>query len=134
MDKLRRLRYEEKIELISERIAHFGIDPQNKIEKWGLFYAIQTSIESILDLIAMLIKDMGIVVRDDEDNVMRIIEVKGLNQNLGKELKAAKGMRNVLVHQYNGINEKLIFDSLPELKKLIKKWIEIIEEMLNEFE
>jgi uncharacterized protein YutE (UPF0331/DUF86 family) len=134
MDKLRKLRYEEKIELISDRIAHFDINPQTKIEKWGLFYAIQTSIETVFDLIAMLIKDMGIVVKDDEDNVMRIVEERELDTSLGQQLKAAKGMRNVIVHQYNEINEELIFDSLSELKKLIKQWLNIIQETLNEME
>lgn len=133
MDNLRKLRYREKIELIKERIELFDTDPQNKIEKWGLYYAIQTSIESVFDLIAMIIKDMGIVVKDDEDNIEKIIVEKNLDKELGKQLKDAKGLRNIIVHQYNGIKEDLILDSLPKLKKLIKRWLTIIEGMLDEF-
>jgi uncharacterized protein YutE (UPF0331/DUF86 family) len=134
MDNLRKLRYKEKIELVRERIKQFDIKPQNKMEKWGLFYAIQTAIESVFDLIAMLVKDMGIVVKDDEDNVERIMNEKTLDDELGKQLKDAKGMRNIIVHQYNGINEGIIFNSLPKLKHLIEHWINIIEGSIDEFE
>ncbi len=133
MDNLRKIRYKEKIELIRERIEVFDREPQNKIEKWGLYYAIQTSIESVFDLIAMLIKDIGIVVKNDEDNVEKIIKEKNLDKELGKRLKNAKGMRNIIVHQYNGINEDIIFESLPELKNLIEQWIDIIKGVINEF-
>lgn len=133
MDNLRKIRYKEKIELIRERIEQFDREPQNKIEKWGVYYAIQTSIELVFDLIAMLIKDMGIVVKDDEDNVEKIIKEKSLDKELGSRLKDAKGMRNIIVHQYNGINEDIIFESLPELKNLIEKWIHIIKGIFDEF-
>lgn len=134
MDNLRKLRYKEKIELVRERIKQFDIKPQNKMEKWGLLYAIQTAIESVFDLIAMLVKDMGIVVKDDEVNVEKIMNEKNLDDELGKQLKDAKGMRNIIVHQYNGINEGIIFNSLPKLKPLIEHWINIIEESIDEFE
>jgi len=134
LDNLRKLRYKEKIELIRERIEQFDRKPQNKIEIWGLYYAIQTSIELVFDLIAKLIKDMGIVVKDDESNVEKIIKEKNLNDELGKQLKDAKGMRNIIVHQYNGIDEDIIFKSLPKLKNLIERWINIIEGSIDEFE
>ncbi|MGV9203563.1 MAG: DUF86 domain-containing protein [Promethearchaeia archaeon] len=132
MEEQRILQYKEKIDFIWEKIQYFDVRPNKKLMKWGLFYAVQTSIESLFDLIAMLVKDMGLQVKDDEDNVDALIKEKNLDQDLGGELKDAKGMRNVIVHQYNGVNESIILKSLPKLKTLMKQWLNEIEVILDE--
>ncbi|MFO8018546.1 MAG: HepT-like ribonuclease domain-containing protein [Promethearchaeia archaeon] len=132
MEKQRILRYREKFDFVQEKIQYFNIKPEKKLEKWGLFYAVQTSIESIYDLIAMLVKDIGLQVKDDENNVNALINERNLDPEIGKQLKDAKGMRNVIVHQYNGVNEQIVLESLPTLKSLIKTWLNEIEVILNE--
>lgn len=132
MEEQRVLRYKEKIDFIQEKVQYFDVRPKKKLMKWGLFYAVQTSIESLYDLIAMLVKDIGLQVKDDEDNVDALIKEKNLDQDLGEELKDAKGMRNVIVHQYNGVNESMIMKSLPKLKSLMKQWLNEIEVILDE--
>lgn len=129
-----RLRYREKMDFINEKIKYFDVTPMEQLEKWGLYYAIQTSIDSLYDIIAMLVKDLGLQVKDDANNLEAIVEEREISLHLREELKAAKGMRNFLVHQYNGINEKIVMKSIPKLKALIENWLTEIEMVLNEFE
>jgi len=93
---------------------------------------LQTSIEAIVDLIAMLTKDLGIPVKDDNTNISEIVKKRKLKSGLGKKLKKANGMRNIIVHHYNDFEEQIILNSVEEIKDLLSKWINVVEEILNE--
>ncbi|MHA1584168.1 MAG: DUF86 domain-containing protein [Promethearchaeota archaeon] len=132
MKQERMLSYKTKIDFIIDNVRNFPIQPQNELEKKGIYYCIQTSIESIIDLIAMAVKDLGIPVKDDASNIDSIIQNRHLEQDLGEKLKKANGLRNILVHRYNGLNEKFIFQSLEEIKTLAYNWIDQIEKIIHE--
>ncbi|TXT58816.1 MAG: hypothetical protein BAJALOKI2v1_300031 [Promethearchaeota archaeon] len=84
------------------------------------------------DLIAMAVKDLGISVKDDKTNILELVSIRSLNKELGSKLIKANGLRNLLVHRYNNINENLILKSLDELEDLLIEWLDIIEEILDE--
>ena len=132
MDELRDKRYRDKIQHIFDYIQELPIEPKNELEKRGIFYSLQTSIEAMVDLTAMLVKDLGVQVKDDNLNISEIIKIKKLNPELGEKLKKANGLRNIIVHRYNEIDEQIILDSVQEVKELLLDWIEIIEGCLNE--
>lgn len=132
MDELRTKRYRDKINYIIDKVQDLSIEPKNKLEKQGIFYSLQTSIESTIDIVAMLVKDMGIQVKDDATNISEIITRRNLDPELGEKLKQANGLRNIIVHRYNEINEQLILDSVNDIEKLLLNWVDIIEVILKD--
>ncbi len=132
MDELRIKRYRDKINHAVDYLKDLPIEPKNELEKRGIFYSLQTSIEAIVDLIAMLTKDFGIQVKDDNTNITEIVKKRKLKSELGEKLKKANGMRNIIVHRYNDFEEQIILNSVEEIKDLLSLWINIVEEILNE--
>ncbi len=132
MNELRIKRYHDKIHHIIDYIQELPIKPRNELEKRGIFYSLQTSIEAMVDLIAMCVKDLGIQVKEDIINISKIVEVRKLDPELGENLKNANGLRNIIVHRYNKIDELLILDSVESIKNLLIKWISIVEEIMDE--
>ena len=132
MDELRIKRYRDKINHVVDYIKDLQIKPKNELEKRGIFYSLQTSIEAVVDLIAMLTKDLGIQVKDDNANISEIVKRRKLKSELGEKLKKANGMRNIIAHRYNDFEEKIILDSVEEIKDLLPKWVGVVEEILNE--
>lgn len=132
MDELRIKRYRDKINHVVEYIKDLPIEPKNELEKRGIFYSLQTSIEATIDLIAMLIKDLGIQVKDDNTNITKIVNKRKLEPEFGEKLKKANGMRNIIVHRYNDFEEQIILNSVGEIKDLLSKWLNVVEETLNE--
>jgi len=132
MDELRNKRYNDKIQHIFVYIQDLPLKPKNELEKRGIFYSLQTSIEAVVDLIAMAVKDLGIQVKDDNYNINEIIKIKKLNPELGEKLKKANGLRNIIVHRYNDVDEQIILDSVQEVKDLLLNWVKIVEDILNE--
>lgn len=133
MDELRSKRYKDKIQHIFDYIQDLPLIPKNELEKRGIFYSLQTSIEAMVDLIAMLVKDLGIQVKGDNYNINEIIKIKKLNPELGEKLSQANGLRNIIVHRYNAVDDQIILDSVQEVKDLLLKWVRIIEDNLNDF-
>jgi len=132
MDELRSKRYKDKIQHIFDYIQDLPLIPKNELEKRGIFYSLQTSIEAMVDLIAMLVKDLGIQVKDDNYNINEIIKIKKLNPELGEKLSQANGLRNIIVHRYNAVDDQIILDSVQDVKDLLLKWVRIIEDNLND--
>lgn len=133
MDELRFKRYRDKSNYIIDNIKDLPINPKNKFEKRGIFYSLQTSIEAIMDLTAMLVKDLGIQVKDDISNISEIVKKKNLEPELIEQLKKVNGLRNILVHHYYDIDEQIILDSIDEVKDLLFQWLDIVEVILDEF-
>ncbi len=133
MDEIRFKRYRDKINHATDYLKDLPFEPENEFEKRGIFYSLQTSIESIIDLVAMLVKDLGIPVKEDFANISEIVKIKNLKAELGERLKKANGLRNILVHRYNSFEEQIILKSVKEIKALLYKWIDIVEEFLVEF-
>lgn len=98
-------------------------------------------LQHILDAIKKIEKyiksvDYNLFTKNDMmiDAVMKELEIIGeAADNLSKEFKKQhpeipfldiKGMRNILIHEYFGVNLEIIWktckESLPELKELIK--------------
>ena len=42
--------------------------PESEKEVYALFYLVHTSIEAAMDIVAMLVKDIGGVPKDDYEN------------------------------------------------------------------
>ncbi len=133
MKEIRLKRYNDKINYIIDNIKDLPVEPANELEKRGIFYSIQTSIESAIDLVAMLTKDLGMQVKDDSANISELINKRILESELGKQLKKANGLRNFLVHRNNGVDDQIMLVSVEETKVLLFKWLDVVEEVLNDF-
>ena len=125
-------RYHEKIEYIIEALEQIPEKPERPIEISGTFYNLHTSIESAMDIIAMLLRDLGFRVEDDYSNIEKLVELKIIDEKLGEKLKMCNGLRNWLVHRYNRVDTKIVLRSVDEVKDILMKFIERIEGVLNE--
>ena len=133
MDDLRLKRYRDKINYVVDSINLINSNPRTELEKRGIFYSLQTSIESVIDLIAMSVKDSGIPIKDDNQNITEFVKISKINPESGEKLKKANGMRNIIVHRYNQFEEDIILNSIREVKILLLEFIERIEVFLLEF-
>lgn len=131
---MRRERYREKIEYIIEALSEIPPNPEKPIEISGTFYNLLTSIESAMDISAMLVKDLGKRVEDDYTNIDILHEIGVIDEKLAEKLKMCNGLRNWLVHRYNRINKKLVLESVEEVKEILTEFIKRVEDVLEKIE
>ncbi|MBD3256160.1 MAG: DUF86 domain-containing protein [Candidatus Lokiarchaeota archaeon] len=100
-------------------------------EQYGIYHAFQIIAEIITDLIAMSVKDLKIKPKDDYSNIDCLKEQNFISEDLSKELKKVNGLKNILVHDYNGIDDSLAFKNIKEDINIIKHFQKVVQEWLK---
>lgn len=116
----------EKMYTIPDNVAlldEFGMD--------GMLYRVQTSIDAAMDITAMLVRDIGIDVSDDYENIDILRENGVIDTELAEDLKRLNGMRNAIVHKYGRVDTELILQNLERVKEQLRRFVEIIEGELS---
>ena len=129
----RRDQYTRKLEFIADKIA---ILPENMNDNIflmdALFYRLQVSIDAAMYIVAMLSKDLGITVKDDYSNIDELENLNIFPDEFLNEIRRLNGLRNVLVHKYNKIEEDLIVTEKDHFVEVLKEFIKIVEKLINE--
>ena len=127
----RKKRYLEKTELIRKRAG--------EIEKWkpgffveekdrlAIYKAFQEIAEACLDIIAMMLKDNDKIPEDDYGNINKAVKFGFLPDRLKASLDDLNGLRNRIVHEYNGLDDKIAFDAMTEILPDIMDFAGVIE-------
>jgi len=140
MDIERISRYKDKLNIISERKQDIeewvsGYDSSDFIEdkktRLAVYKSFQELVEASFDIAAMACKDLKIIPKDDYTNIDLLFEKKFINSNLKNSLSESNGLRNRLVHRYNGLDDSLAFDSIMEHLTSILDFSEAIEKWLR---
>lgn len=125
----RKNRYRSKIGYIIDKMYSLP-DNTTKLDELGIegvLYRVHTSIEAAMDLAAMLVRDIGIDVGDDYDNIDILKEKKIIEAELADELKRLNGLRNAIVHKYGSVDTELILQNLESIKEILRSFADIIE-------
>jgi len=73
----------------------------------------QVAIQTCIDIANYIIAQENLPVPDEEANIFRTLtKAKILPSNLGEGIKGMVGFRNILVHEYLGIDHSLVYDLL----------------------
>lgn len=97
MDKLAHA--EERLGDIHDWLA---AAPESKVHRLAVYKAIQEVVEALTDILAMAVRDAGEVPRDDYGNIDRLAKQGRISNAVAADLKEANGLRNRIVHEYNG--------------------------------
>jgi uncharacterized protein YutE (UPF0331/DUF86 family) len=100
-------------------------------EQFAIYHAFQILVEITTDLIAMTVKDLKFKPRDDYSNIKCLKEQNFISEELSERLRRVNGLRNVIVHDYNGIDEILAFKEINENFYFMKKFYDVMKKWLK---
>ncbi|MGV8980678.1 type VII toxin-antitoxin system HepT family RNase toxin [Clostridium sp.] len=88
---------------------------------------IQLIVENMVDINSIIISEMNHPPSKDYYSSFEIIgELEILPKDFASELAPCTGMRNRLVHEYDKIQDKIVFDSIKQLIEMVNRYIEYI--------
>jgi len=133
MEEERIKRYNDKLEYLNQTIEHLNewtenIDSRDFIEslelqkQYGIYHAFQIGIEIITDLVSMIVKDVKLIPKDDYSNINIIKNKKIVSEDLAAKLREANGLRNRIVHDYNGLDNEIAYNVLRNLIKYFQEF------------
>lgn len=80
-------------------------------------------VEAVVDLAFLIIKQRRLKVPEEDKEVFDILlDENVISKELCERLKDAKGMRNLIAHEYGKIDDEIVFNSIVEELKKDKKF------------
>jgi len=121
-------RYLKKIEILERELEYINSHAiTGEVTERAALYSLQICIESGMDIIAMKVKDLGLVVADDYTNIEKLIQGNVIALKEGELLKEFNGIRNAIVHKYNRLDMAIIKEALDRIAEFADVLIKIAE-------
>ncbi|MCK4734562.1 MAG: DUF86 domain-containing protein [Methanophagales archaeon] len=100
--------------------------------KDGIYKRLEFCIENIFDICAIINSDLELgIPRDDVDIIENLVKSEILSEEMKEKLKAMRGFRNIVVHRYGGVDDKIAFEilieNLPDFYVFIKRINDFLE-------
>ena len=123
MDETRKNRYLDKISnlkkyynLLNQWFKESDLDDLIKTgdyrQVFAIYHATQLSIETISDLCAMIVKNLNFNPKDNYTNFEILQRENIISDELFLALKELNGLRNRIVHDYNGFIDEIAWQSI----------------------
>ena len=110
---MRRERYLEKLEVFERELQFIETHRIcDDVTERALLHSLQVCVEISMDVVAMLMLDIGLVAEDDYTNIEKLAKEDVLGKEEGETLKDYNGLRNAIVHRYNHSDMKYVEEGL----------------------
>lgn len=121
-------RYLKKIEILERELEYINShEITGEVTERAALYSLQICIESGMDIIAMKVKDLGLVVEDDYTNIEKLVQGSVIALKEGERLKEFNGIRNAVVHTYNSLEMTIIKEALERIAEFAEVIFKIAE-------
>ena len=116
----------ELLEIIPDNIEEYK---RNLKEKAACERYFEKIVEAVVDLAFLIIREKDLGIPESDKEAFDILVRNNLiSKELASRLKEAKGMRNVIAHEYGKIDDNLVFYSTKEeLENDVKEFIKAIK-------
>jgi len=74
---------------------------------------LQVSIEVIIDVCNLLVSGLRLGLPAEEDDLfIKLVEAGIITKQMGETLREIKGFRNILVHQYAQVDDRIVYEAV----------------------
>lgn len=131
MLKEREERYRQKLQFVASRTSEIPLVIDSPLAVDATLYRLQTAIDACMDVIAMLVRDMGHDVADDYANIHTLEKAKVFDRKLGSDMAMLNGLRNAIVHKYNSFEEATVIEEIESIKEILLRAVKKVEDETN---
>lgn len=103
------------------------------IRYWGIERGLQILIETVIDIANIIISISNVEKPlTYRDSILELSKIGVIPKTFSEELSKMAGFRNILVHDYAKVNEKIILEVLDKKLDDFIEYINYINKWLNE--
>lgn len=125
---VRRQRYLEKLERFEEEYEFIkSHEMTDEVTRRALLYSLQLCVDIAMDIVAMLVKDLGMTVEDDYTNIERLRKAGVISNGDSEILRKYNSLRNAIVHKYDRLNLNMVQEGLQRIDELYEIVLKLVE-------
>lgn len=125
----------ESIESIRDEIPqNFDDFTRLGLVKDGIYKRAEFAVENVFDVCAVLNADLDLGIPEGDENIVdNLVEHGVLEEQWKEKLSTMKGFRNIVVHRYGKIDDRIAFRILNENLGDFYRFVEKIEAFLEDY-
>ena len=126
------IQMEEILEELSEVMPQSFMEYGQTKTKAACERIFEKAVEAAVDLAFLIVKAKKLKIPEDDQEAFFILSDKGfIPHSLAVKLKEAKGMRNIIAHEYGIIDDEKVFHAFTEeIERDIKDFISCINKSI----
>ena len=110
------------------------------LETYNKNIMVKRSVEREIQLIVEIATDINNMIlkkidrspsKDYYNSFIDLAENNVVNMDFALKIAPSTGLRNILIHEYEKIDDKIVYNSLKNVKMLYLKYIDIISKYLG---
>ncbi|HOQ18782.1 MAG: hypothetical protein PWP32_1426 [Methanothermobacter sp.] len=124
---------EESVGLIEENLPEsFGEFSELGLIRDGMYKRLEFAVENVYDICSILNSDLNLGVPGSDGEVLENLLRSGIiDEDTFKKIKAMRGFRNIVVHRYGKIDDRITFRILQEHLSDFREFTEKIKAILD---
>jgi uncharacterized protein YutE (UPF0331/DUF86 family) len=104
------------------------------IKYWGIERGIQISIECVIDIANIIISTLGLEKPDTyRETILELCKEDILPQEFGKTIANMISFRNILVHDYTRVDEKILINILHNHLEDFTKFMDYVSKWTQRY-
>lgn len=111
---------------ISDEMLH------DRILRKALYKELQEAVEIMMDIGALARRSMHASAQDDYSTIDELVRLGILTPETGRDAKTANGLRNRLVHEYDGVDDTIAYTAMHRLLPVLRTFAQEITTWLKE--
>jgi len=131
------MRIEDKIEEIELYLNELADIVPDSFQAYSSNFKDRAACERYFEKIILAVTDLAFLIikeknfktpEEDKESFDILNKEKVISEDLANKLKEARGMRNIISHQYGNVDDEVVFESLTsELEKDVLQFLENIK-------
>lgn len=124
---------EESIELVGSHLPQsFDEFSRLGLVKDGIYKRTEFAIENVIDICAIINSDLRLEMPESEEGIVESLAKKGiLTEEISDKIRRMKGFRNIVVHRYGKIDDKIAYSILTNNIDDFYQFIDAIDNFLE---
>ncbi len=119
----------DRIEFIERHLSDAVMS--DRILRKALYKEFQEAVETVTDICALIRRMLHSSAQDDYTNLDYLVTEGIIDPETGKDIRSANGLRNRLIHEYDGINDHIAYTAMQRLMPHLRRFSEEVLVWLN---
>lgn len=119
--------FEEKFVSIVDALESIPEIPELLSQKEIAFERICDSVDAALDIVAMILEDVGECISDDIINVLKLGALGLLDADLVSGLLKCTSVNILLTQKLDCFDDRAVLNSIDEIRKILYSFIDHVE-------
>jgi len=122
------------LSLLSEWIVPTSVDEfvLDIKARYATYKAFQEVVDAAMDICAKIMKDIGEEPKDDYSNVEHLSNENIISKKTEDTLINANHVRNWIIHKYNKLDDRIIYERILDMMDDLEKFAEEISKWLEQ--